>query len=264
VPRLRLPRSDRPFAVVVGLTDFHWGGYAWGLETGSGYNREIAEARLREATEAILRRLPGQPERIILPVGSDFFHVDGDTAATTRGTPQDVDGTPTEILITGCELTRIYVDLLRQVAPVEVVMMSGNHDRVNGLSVLLYLAAWYRDQVDVEVVTDYRPRIYREYGRTLIGFSHGDGAKPKDLGPIMATEAAEAWGRARYRVAFGGHLHHQHVQEVNGITHYLMPSLAGSDRWHSRQGYTTATPGLCAYLVDEVEGVTGTIFAPVS
>jgi hypothetical protein len=80
----------------------------------------------------------------------------------------------------------------------------------------------------------------------------------------MATEAAEAWGRARYRVAFGGHLHHQHVQEVNGITHYLMPSLAGSDRWHSRQGYTTATPGLCAYLVDEVEGVTGTIFAPVS
>jgi len=263
VPRVRLARSERPYALVMGLTDFHWGAYSWMRETGDPYNRTIAEERLRESTEEILNRLPGQPEKIILPVGSDFFHVDGDRAQTTSGTPQDVDGTPTEILITGCEMTRTYVDLLRQVAPVEIVMMSGNHDRVNGLAVLMYLAAWYRDADDVTVVQDYKPRVYSEYGNTLIAFSHGDGAKPKDLGPIMATEARAAWGRTRYHVAFGGHLHHQHVHEINGIIHYLMPSLSGTDRWHSRQGYTTAQAGMCAYLVDRANGVTGTVFAPV-
>jgi predicted phosphodiesterase len=263
VPRLRLSRTADLYALVVGLTDFHWGAYSWAAETGESYNRKIAEARLLTATEKIMERLPGQPEKIILPVGSDFFDVDGNAATTTAGTAQDIDSTPTEILITGCELTRDYIDLLRQVAPVTVVMMAGNHDRVAGLACLLYLAAWYRDESDVEIIQDYRPRVYCEYGNVLIGFSHGDGAKVKDLGAIMASEARSEWGRTQHHVVFGGHLHHTDIKEIGGLTHYQMPSLSGTDRWHAKQGYTTAQPGLSVYLVDRQDGVTGTLFSPV-
>ncbi len=38
VPRIRLPRSEAKFAVVTCATDFHWGMYSWGEETGEEYD----------------------------------------------------------------------------------------------------------------------------------------------------------------------------------------------------------------------------------
>ena len=263
VPKVRLSRSERPFSVVTCATDFHWGMYSWGKETGESYNREIAEKRLRETTEDLFSRLPGQPEQIILAVGSDWFHVDGDANTTTRGTPQDTDGSPAEILVTGCELARDHINLLRQVAPVKIVLMAGNHDRSNALSLLLFLGAWFKDAKDVEVVHNFKPRVYITYGKTLMGFHHGDGTKVKDLGSCMSNEARIEWGVTKYHVFFGGHYHHERVREMGGIKHYQMPSLAGTDRYHSRHGYVDSVPGLAAYIIDKRKGVTATLFSPV-
>ena len=257
VPRLDMVDATSPYAFIISATDFHWGMYSWDDETGSGFNREIAEARLHEHTSRILSRLPGRPEKIVVAVGSDWFHIDGQTATTTRGTPQDVDGSPTEILITGCELTRQHIDMLAQVAPVEVVLMAGNHDRHNSFALLLYLDAWYRNQDHVTVIKDWKPRVYTTYGKTLIGFHHGDKTKTKDLGVCMAKEARREWGAADYHIFFGGHLHHHHVQEVGGITHYQLPSLAGTDRWHAGEGYVTSDPSLVGYMVDKKTGISG-------
>jgi hypothetical protein len=38
-------------------------------------------------------------EKIIVPVGSDFFHVDTLGGTTTKGTPQDCDGTFIQIMV---------------------------------------------------------------------------------------------------------------------------------------------------------------------
>jgi hypothetical protein len=263
VPKIRLTRADKPFAVITCATDFHWGMYSWGKETGEAYNREIAEKRLRVTTEDLFSRLPGQPDEIILAVGSDWFHIDGDQHATTKGTPQDTDGSPAEIMVTGCELARDHINLLRQVAPVKVVLMAGNHDRSNALGLLLFLAAWFKDAVDVDVVHNFQPRVYLTYGTTLMGFHHGDQTPIAKLGTCMATECREEWGATRHHIFFGGHLHHEHVQEIGGIKHYQMPSLAGTDRYHSRKGYVDSIPGLAAYLVDKKRGVTATLFSPV-
>jgi len=260
VPSLNLKDGSNPYVLLVGLTDFHWGSYAWDKETYGEYNRSIAEKRLKETTERILNKLPYKPEEILLPIGSDFFDVDGDVASTTKGTPQDTDGTPTEILVTGCELARSYVDMLRQVAPVRIVMMSGNHDRHNGLALLLYLSAWYRNVDDVNVQLEYKPRVYLEYGNNLIAFSHGDGSstKPRDLALIVATEAREAWGRTEHHFAFGGHLHHEKVEEHGGLVHYLMPSLSGTTRWAARNGHVDAKPSLQAFMIN-VDGGIGSV-----
>ena len=65
--------------------------------------------------------------------------------------------------------------------------------------------------------------------------------------------------RNEFHIFFGGHLHHHHVQEVGGITHYQLPSLAGTDRWHAGEGYVTSDPALVAYMIDKTTGVSGFI-----
>jgi hypothetical protein len=265
IPKLRLKRADRAFTLVMSATDLHWGMRSWPGESGYEYSRTECRRRLMASTQDLIGRLPGNPEEIVLAVGSDFFHIDGVTVpnATTRGTPQSVDGTPLEILLTGAELCREHIDVLAQVAPVKVVLMAGNHDRNNAHALLLYLHALYGESERVNVVKDHRPRVYEEIGTTLACFTHGDRDKVKDLGAIMAKERRMEWGRARHHVAFGGHLHHQRVQEINGVRHYLLPSLAPPDAWHAAEGYVTSEPGLMGVLIDMELGPVGTIFCPV-
>lgn len=265
VPKLKLHRADKPYWLVTSATDFHWGMYSWAGESGHDYNRTIARKRLMQSTEDLISRLPGQPQGITIAVGSDFFHIDGigPEKATTKGTPQDSEGSALEILLTGCELQREHIDILSQVAPVKVVLMSGNHDRANSHALLLYLHAAYEGSNRVEVVRNHQMRVYQSIGSTLACFTHGDTAKVKDLGPIMAKERRTDWGKARHHVAFGGHLHHQRIQEIGGIRHYLLPSLASPDAWHSGKGYVTSEAGLMGVLVDLEDGPIGTMFCPV-
>lgn len=262
VPRLEMPESKDPYIVVTSATDFHWGMYAWEGESHDPYDREEAHRRLVSHTKRILKRLPGRPEEIWLAVGSDFYHVDGDRLATTRGTPMDAaDGTPLEILVTGLDAQIEQIEMLRQIAPVRIFQMAGNHDRVFGYATLLVLDAWARNVEGVTVERDFHPRVYRQYGDTLVGLSHGDGANVNKLASCMAVEAREQWGSTSHRAFFGGHKHCQRIEESNGITYYQLRSLAGTDRWHAREGWVGAKSGLDAYLIDKEDGVVGAVFS---
>jgi predicted phosphodiesterase len=261
VPALSLPRSQ-PFALVLAPQDFHWGGYAWVDETGTTYSRVEAERRLFTYTQEVVDRLPGKPEKIYLSVGGDWFHVDGDHSATTRGTPLDSDGSPSEIFMTGCALARAHVDLLRQIAPVELVFMAGNHDRANSLGLLMYLSGVYERADDVKVHLTVKLRTYLKYRNVLLGFTHGDKVKANRLGEVMATEARTLWGETSQGIFFTGHLHHEVYREIDGILHCQLPSLSGTDRWHKREGFVGARSGLCGHLIGE-NGLIQTIFAQV-
>ena len=264
VPKLSLKKATNPYALVVCPTDFHWGKYGWVDEVGESYNFEEARKRLMEKTETLVSRISTKPEKIFVGAGSDWFHVDNDAGMTTRGTPQDMCATPAEILITGCKLAREHIDMLRQVAPVEIVMMAGNHDRHSSLALMMYLSAAYENVSDVEIVITPNNRRYIEYGNTILGFTHGDGLGKTALGPLMAVEAREMWGNTEHKIWFHGHLHHQRMHEKDGCLIIQMPSLAGHDRYHARSGYTTSKAGLAAYLIDDKEGYIGSLFAPVS
>jgi len=265
VPRLKLKKTSRPYALVVCPTDFHWGKHGWVDEVGETYNFEEARKRLFEKTQSLIERIPVSPEKIFVGAGSDWFHVDNDAGTTTKGTPQDMCGSPAEILVTGCRLAREHIDLLRQVAPVEIVMMAGNHDRHSTIALMMYLSAAYEDVEDVTIAISPNNRRYITYGDTLLGFTHGDGLSRKtNMAGLMAVEAREQWGLTAHKVWFHGHLHHQRLTEGDGCLIVQMPSLAGHDRYHARSGYTTSTAGLAAYLIDKEEGYIGSLFAPVT
>lgn len=264
VPKLKLKNGKEPYALVVSPTDFHWGKFGWEDETGETYNFEEAEKRLMSKTEELLSRLPYAPEKIILATGSDWFHIDNDAGGTTRGTPMGTSScsSPAEILITGCELAKRHVDLLRQIAPVDVVFMAGNHDRFSALTLALYLRASYDGVDDCEVHLTPKTRHYYCYGNTLIGFTHGDTVKQHKLPQLMAQEEYKNWGLHDHKVWFSGHYHHQSVKEDGGATCIILPSLAGNDRWHSRMGYKSQA-GLSGHFIDKDKGLIGSMFCPV-
>jgi hypothetical protein len=261
VPKLNMIEDESEYSLVISPTDFHWGKYGWVDEVGETYHFEEARKRLMEKTEELICRLPSRPEQIILATGSDWFHVDTDAGTTTKGTPQDMCGSPAEILMTGCKLAREHIDLLRQVAPVKVVFMPGNHDRMSAISLMMYLSAVYEETKDCEVVVSPSTRQYVHYGNNLLGFIHGDGAK--NLVELMSNEERALWGECEHHAWFHGHLHHRQVVEKGGCLIIQLPSLAGHDRYHARQGYTTSQAGLAAHLIDKEKGLIATYFAPV-
>ena len=263
VTKVKMSEASKPYALVLSPTDFHWGKYGWEDEVGERYDFEEAKRRLVTTTEEIIGRLPGRPEKIYLATGSDWFHVDTDMNTTTRGTPQDSCATPAQILITGCKMARDHIDMMRQVAPVEVVFMPGNHDRQSAFALMLYLSAVYEDCEDVNVEISPQVRAYRTYGKTIMGFTHGDKIKKATLPAIMASEMAREWGNAECRVWFTGHFHHQQLYESGGAYTIVLPSLAGHDRYHHRSGYVMARAGLAAHLIDKEHGLAGSLFVPV-
>lgn len=265
-PKLDLKPAKRPYAAVVGLSDFHWGKYSDAGENWEQFDREIAAKRLFACTDDVLSRMAqfGTPEKLYVPVGSDFFQMDTQQGTTTRGTVQDMDGTPAEILVSGCEFMVSWVNRLRQICPVELVLMSGNHDRHSGLALLLYLDAYYRTSIDVTVNRVRTPRVYTRYGENLIGFVHGDKVgKTKDLAGLMAREAKEDWS-ASHRTIYTGHLHYEKTETDTsyGVTRRQLPSLSGPDRWHAASGYVGAPKSLPLYLHDKEKGLVAVIHGP--
>ena len=259
---------NKPYAVITGPYDLHFGKHAWEGDTGFSYTRDVTKQILIENTLETIERIAcfGTPDRFIVPLGSDFFHVDTPNKTTTSGTPQDTDGTQSRIWIEGCKLAIAYIDTLRAVAPVDILVVQGNHDFSAAMMILMYVSAWYKNAGDVRVNESVHPRQYMTYGNSLLAFSHGssDEAKVSNIPRLMATECRQLWGKLQHKAFFTGHLHHELVRDYEGVIHYQMPSLSPADRWHARKGYVGSRRASTAYLCDFNEGITATISVTVA
>jgi len=224
----------------------------------NGYNVQTARADVLASTDTLVERLAakGLPEKVVLVLGNDWWHVDNPQGTTTAGTPQDVDGLPESTIPAGYETAVEIIDRLRYLGDVEIFIVPSNHSNWGDHHLGAALGLAYRGEDDVRVKGDVTPRQYLRFGVNLIGLEHGDGAKAKELGAIMSRECPEAWSMTRYRYWITGHLHH--LKEVNeGGVHIMQaPSLGGDDRWHSKKGYVQAERGQVCYLFDRDEGHT--------
>lgn len=268
-PPLKISAASKPYAAIIGLTDYHWGKYSDPGQNFEEYSRTTAKQRLFSASEDALSNLVrfGRPEKIYIPIGSDFLHIDTEKGSTSEGTPQDMDGTPQEILESACHLLEDWIQSIRSVAPVELVLMSGNHDRLTGFAMLLYLSALYKKTSDVTVRMDRTPRVYCQYGKNLIGFVHGDGVfKTPSLAGLMAQEAPNMWGLCPHRTVYTGHLHYEKTETDTsyGVVRRQMPSLSGTDRWHSLHGYVGSPKNLPIYVHDKDSGLSAIVYGSPS
>tara|TARA_R100001594_G_scaffold32198_3_gene59817 strand:- start:74 stop:1633 length:1560 start_codon:yes stop_codon:yes gene_type:complete len=252
------PITNTPYLGVLAPSDFHWGLRTNSMESNEDWNRHVARETLLKCVDGLFNKWKrhGRPEKILLILGSDWLHIDNWDGSTTKGTTQDVDGTYADIFITGLEMARDLVERCAWIAPVEIVVVPGNHDRQSSVALNAFLHAWFRlsEHVTPPDMHDHKSRWYTSYGKTLIGICHGDGIKPDKMGPLAATEARDLMGHTDRTVFFHGHHHHFEAKDINGASCYKLPALVPSDRWHHLKGYTLAQRGLKGFRIDKETG----------
>ena len=239
----------------VPVVDLHLGKLAWAPETGENYDYKIASDRFEFVIGDIIGRVQGRDfERIIFPIGQDFFNYDTLMGETAQGTRQDNDLRWQKLFSIGVEMLVKAIDALAGIAPVEVLAIPGNHDLMTSFYAIQYLDAWYRASEHVQVNPDPRSRKYIEFGDCLIGFSHGDKEKKRIFGN-MQVEAAQAWGRTRFREWHCGHYHSEQVQEEHGVIVRRLSSVTGTDSWHYTSGYVGAIAKNQSFVWDKERGL---------
>jgi predicted phosphodiesterase len=252
------PATNTPYLGILAPSDFHWGLRTNAMETGADWDRKAARKTLLKCIDRLFNKWKqhGRPDKILLVLGSDWLHVDSWDGSTTKGTTQDVDGTYADIFITGLEMARDLVERCAWLAPVEVVVIPGNHDRQSSVALSAFLHAWFRtsEHIAPPDLYDQKSRWYTVYGETLIGLCHGDGIKPEKMGPLASVEARELMGRTKRTVFFHGHHHHFEAKDINGARCFKLPALVPPDRWHQLKGFTLAQRGLTGFRIDKASG----------
>ena len=247
--------------LVINPADIHIGKYANHLETGDGYNVEIACERVLEGLQGLIDKSKGfEVDRVLFCIGNDILHIDNVYNTTTAGTNQDVDGKWWEHFEIALALYVKCVEILREIAPVDVIHSMSNHDYQSGFHLAHALKSWFRLDGEVTFDISVAHRKYYKYGKNLIGLEHGDGAKMANLPLTMAQERPLLWSETTHRYWYLHHLHHKvkhkwlDAKDFIGVTVEYMRSPSGTDSWHSRKGYVGVPRAVEGFLHQKDSG----------
>lgn len=222
------------------VADLHLGLYAWAKETGSSYDVNIAAEMLRGAVQNLVGRSAPSDDAIILDLG-DYFHTDSSKNQTSRSSnPLDVDTRYARVLQVGYQLIVEAIELaLQKHKQVIYRKLPGNHDDETSLMLAISIAAHFRNEPRVTVDTDPSRFFMHQFGKVMIGATHGDMLKMADLAGFMATNWAKEWGETEFRYGFTGHIHHDRSRVANGVKVESFNTLAAKDAWHAGMGFTS-------------------------
>ena len=240
--------------LVIDPADIHIGKLASSFETGEEYNNQIAVQRVLEGVDGILSKSAGfNIDQIIFVAGNDVLHVDSPKRQTTAGTPQDTDGMWYDNFLIAKKLYVDVIDRLMQIADVHFMYNPSNHDYTHGFFLADSIKSWYRDCENITFDSSINHRKYYTYGNSLIGTTHGDGAKWQDLGKLAAVESPD-WSKTKHRYVYTHHVHHKIVKDDIGVTIESLRSPSGTDGWHHRNGYQHAPKAVEGFIHSKEHG----------
>lgn len=217
--------------------DPHFGMYAWWQDAGDDFDLEIAERLTCGAIDRLVATAPAAETALLLNLG-DMFHADNQRNESQSGHKLDVDGRWAKVQQVGLRAMLYCIRrLLDKHKRVEVRINRGNHDGHSSYALALMISCYFHNEPRVHV--DLSPALawYYQFGSVLIGSTHGDTLKGKDLMGVMADDQPEQWGATKHRYWMVGHVHHQDVKEYRGGTVEYFRTLAARDAWHAGQGY---------------------------
>ena len=244
---VKRPKPEGNVCLEISFPDLHFG---------KGDIEEISNRFIEGTIELLEKSRPFGIERILLPVGNDGLNSEGKRYTTTGGTPQEdsVDW-KTSFRYYWSTLAST-ITALSSTAPVDVLVVPGNHDTERMFYIGDVLMAYFKDSGSVNIVNSGEYRTYYEYGTNMILFTHGDKEKVADLPLIMATEQPEMFARTKYREVHMGHLHKEKVNEYRGIKTRFLPSICPTDTWHKMMGYANQKAAQ-AFLWNKDSGLEG-------
>jgi hypothetical protein len=232
------PHASDNIATVFPVADSHFGLYAYGPEAGEDFDLSIADKLNRETFASLVDATPNSGTAVIVGLG-DLLHADDPTNRTAKsGHALDVDTRHSKVRQTALLFLIFCVEKAKERhGKVIIRILPGNHDEVTAGAISLALWAWFREDDRVEVDIDPSRFWWWRFGSNLLGATHGDMAKMKDLPMIMAATRPEDWGATKYRAIFTGHIHHQSAMEIGGVIVESFQTTAAKDVWHSSMGY---------------------------
>lgn len=266
LPVVRFAPSKSEYMAEVNIADLHLGKLCWHGDTGNNYDYKIARAVFNYIIADVgneLRRIG--VNKILFVWANDFFNSDTISKTTTAGTPQDTDIRWQKLFNIGCEMLVDGITRLSEIAPVETFYTASNHDNMTSYHATQFLAAWFRKSPNVVVNADAKARKYYIYGNTLLGFTHGDKEKPKQLSMLMPLEVPQLWSQSIYREMHTAHLHsEQEKVNENGIIIRRISSPTATDAWHYESGYVGAIRKAQTFVYHKEMGLKYTINTPIS
>lgn len=243
--------------------DAHIGRYAWGEECGRDSDVESTTATYENAIADLLERAKGyQIARFLFPVGQDLFDVDNWANTTEKGTPQDVDTRFPRVYLHAFLSLQRAVLRMREIAPVDIVYVAGNHDRATSFYVCHALEQRFQQFEDVTVDMSAFPRKYYRWHASLIGITHGNEEKRQVLPDTMAKERQQDHAETTHHEWHVGHDHRismlsfRDVEEINGTRIRALPSISAANAWTTRKAYNNAIRAAEGYLWN-TEGYVG-------
>lgn len=240
--------------VEISLSDFH---LAKKVIDGNN-DIEVRKAAYMHVVQELVKNVRSvyNIDTVVLPISNDFFHTDNYQHATTNGTPQDTIVDYAQEYEHGFDLLVQAIDFLKANAEeVQVVLVQGNHDRTKSYYLAHALDVYYSK--DHSVFFDRSTSLVKAVvlGSTFIGYHHGN-CKIEDLPLLFAThkEYSIYFGNAIYREVHTGDKHHYMAKEVKGVRIQQMPSLSGTDRWHSDNNFVHSIRAGLALVYDHNHG----------
>lgn len=242
LPRVKPKPKDKTYndllMSVIPFGDPHFGMYAWADEVGNDFDLTIAKRDLCAAVAYLVSQSPTSKRCIIANCG-DFFHADNLEGKTAKsGNVLDMDTRLPKVIRVGVSAMRQCIETaLTRHETVEVINAIGNHDEVLSMALSIMLANVYENEPRVVIHDAPTRRHYVRHGKVLIGVTHGDRTKDRDLPGIMATERAEDWGQTKHRYFYRGHHHHDSREEFNGCMVEQFRTLAPGDAYAVAGGW---------------------------
>jgi hypothetical protein len=246
----------------IGLPDLQLGRLVAAEEAGHDINPKL---QIKKADDVIDRLIEYSSsfcvDRVLFPVGNDFFDTNSAAMFTAHGTPQQDDVRWKRTYQLGCDFIVRTIEKLQQIAPVDVLIIAGNHDEDKIWHLGEYVSAW--NNKNPNVVIDNRPmkRKYYSYQNNLIGFTHGYFEKNDKLDSLMAYEVPFLWSASTHREWHLGDKHHKvdmvlKTNELNnGVVIRIIRSLANPSVWEFDKGLVGSTKAAEGFMWDCNDGI---------
>lgn len=260
-------KNDGEFLLEPDMPDIHFGKLAWAEESGDDYDIKIArEFALSHLADLIDKSSNYKFSKVLFPIGHDFFNVDNSQETTTRGTKQQEDTRWKKTFRLGRILCIDMINMLTQIAPVDVVIIPGNHDTERAFYLGDSLECWFNNAKNVTVNNGAKSRKYYKFGNTLIGMTHGYSEKLEKLPLIMPLEQPNLWAETKFHEWQTGDKHHKkeiktsiREDEGTGVMVRILRSLSANDTWHCESGYVGQIRGAEAFIRHQENGLVAQI-----
>jgi len=244
----RAPSAD--LLSVIPMGDPHFGMYAWGAETGQyDFDLKVAEERWQRMIDRAVSALPFTERGIFLQLGDLTHGNDHKNMTPGSGHILDVDTRHQQVMRVAFRSMVYAAERMRErCSHLTIESIPGNHSPDAVLGINLALEAYFRREDDVQVSTSARDiRLVAEFGDVMITASHGDKQKPERLGSLVPAHYAQEWGRTKRRYHHGGHVHHTHQRDLDGLVFESHRSPAPMDAYAAARYWSEQSVAAIVY-----------------